>query len=711
VGSDAPLGAAAGSERSLAVGDVLMREGEPGDEAFELVAGRVEIVRGPDETRIDVVGPGSMLGEIAALAGGVRTATVRALEPSIVRPVARASYERWMDEDGARWRTLTLTAQERIDRDRLRAMIVELLAVEPAVASEIAASSSWVHLQPGDELFPEGGPPDAAYLLISGRLDVVRAGAHVGEVARGEMVGEVGLIERAPRTAAVVARRESTVARFDVDAFRTLTTRHPALMLQVSRTVLARLGRPRTLGDRARSIAVAVTAPIDPHVVLGPLAAEIARHGTMRLLSAAGVDRALGRSGLVESGHAHTVPALAEFLQEAETSHDYLLLEMDTAATRWTKVASALADRVVVVMSARPDEDEVRRAADVLAAAPNGARIERWLALVHAPATVRPSGSAAVADRLGFDRVAHLREGSRRDAERLARVVSGNATGLVLGGGGARGFAHLGVWRALRELGIEVDVVGGASIGAPMGVMMALQLDPDPLERVVAELFRGLLDYTVPVVSLLKGERIARNIARAVGDVDVRDTWLPFFCVSTNLTRSSVEVHERDAASTAVRASVAIPGVLPPVPFGGDLLVDGGVLNNLPGDVMRATGMVDRLIAVDLSPPVGPRAQDDYGLSVSGWKALRSGRSQFPGIVAVIMRAMVAGSVRDRDRMLATGAVDCYLDLDLGGVGLLDFERVAEVAGRGYAAALPRLRSWRDGTDPSAADGATGAAG
>ena len=135
-------------------------------------------------------------------------------------------------------------------------------------------------------------------------------------------------------------------------------------MLQVSRTVLARLGRPLALGDRARSIAVAVTAPIDPHVVLGPLAVEIARHGTMRLLSAAGVDAALGRSGLVESGHAHTVPALAEFLQEAETTHDYLLLEMDTTATRWTKVASALADRVVVVMSARPGEDEVRRAAD-----------------------------------------------------------------------------------------------------------------------------------------------------------------------------------------------------------------------------------------------------------------------------------------------------------------------------------------------------------
>ena len=268
--------------------------------------------------------------------------------------------------------------------------------------------------------------------------------------------------------------------------------------------------------------------------------------------------------------------------------------------------------------------------------------------MVHGADTERPTGSAEMAD--APRRRPHRPRagtGSRADLARVARLVSGNGTGLVLGGGGARGFAHLGAWRALGELGIEVDTIGGASIGAPMGVMMALQLPPDELETMAVDVFRGLLDYTVPVVSLLKGERIARNIARALTDIDVRDTWLPFFCVSTNLTRSSVEVHDRSSAATAVRASVAIPGVLPPVPFGGDLLVDGGVLNNLPCDVMRATGTVDRLIAVDLSPPVGPRAKDDYGLSVSGWKALRAGRSQFPGIVAVIMRAMVAGSVRD----------------------------------------------------------------
>ena len=351
----------------------------------------------------------------------------------------------------------------------------------------------------------------------------------------------------------------------------------------------------------------------------------------------------------------------------------------------------------MVVVSGRPDAVEVARAEALLAAAPPRSQVERWLVLLHSADVERPSGTAPLVERLGVDRVAHVREGSTADVARLARLVSGNGTGLVLGGGGARGFAHLGVWRALAELGIEVDAIVGASIGAALGAGMALQTEAEELTTQAAELFHDLLDYTVPVVSLIKGERITRNLTRALGDLDVRDLWLPFACVSTNLTRSALEVHDSGVLATAVRASVAIPGILPPVPMDGDLLVDGGVLNNLPADVLRATRTVGTVIAVDLSPASGPRVSEDFGLSVSGWKALRSrrdGGTQFPGLMSVLMRAMVAGSVRDRDRMVADGTVDCYLDLDLRGVALLDFERVRETADRGYEVARPRLEAW-----------------
>ncbi len=233
-------------------------------------------------------------------------------------------------------------------------------------------------------------------------------------------------------------------------------------------------------------------------------------------------------------------------------------------------------------MSAHADDDELRRAERILTGGRRRTEVERWLALVQPPArTARraqrrsPIGSAST----GWSSCVPDRTD---DLHRLARLVSGNATGLVLGGGGARGFAHLGVWRALGELGVDVDVIGGASIGAPLGAGMALRVAPDAFVPLAVEMFRDLLDYTVPVVSLVKGARITRNITSFFGGLDVRDLWLPFFCVSTNLTRSRLEVHDRLDLATAIRASVAIPGILPPVPFEGDLLVDGGVLNNLP---------------------------------------------------------------------------------------------------------------------------------
>jgi predicted acylesterase/phospholipase RssA/CRP-like cAMP-binding protein len=655
-------------------------------------------LRGADPSLIDEAGPGATFGEIAALAGTARTATVQALEPSVVRRIGPASMAAWFAEDGERLVRLTALARARIDRHRAIELVAELIHVEPSAAAAVVELADWVHLDAGEVLFHEGEASDAGYLVVSGRLTVNNDGVPVGEIARGELVGELGLIDHRPRSATVVAQRESSLARFDLESFHALTAVHPALMLQLSQTIVTRLGRQHARPDRARSILVAVTAPIDRRGCLMAMSDELARHGTTRHLWAARIDADLGRPGLVEAERPVTVPAISEYIHDAETDHDYLLLEVDRDDGNWTRRALTLADRIVVVMSAHPGAEEVDHAERILAAGPRRAYVERWVALVQ-PAGVRiPSDTAAIADRLAFDRVAHVHAGVGNDFERLARLVSGNGIGLVLGGGGARGFAHLGVWQALADVGIAPDLICGASIGALLGALMALQIPVDKLVPMVAKEFHGLLDYTVPIVSLIKGERVSRRIAAHLGGLDLRDTWLPFSCVSTNLTRSRVQVHDRGPLATAVRASVAIPGILPPVPFSGDLLVDGGVLNNLPCDVVRGSQMVRQLIAVDLSSPVGPTAEDDYGLSVSGWKALRartrSGTSRYPGLMAVLMRAMVAGSVRDRDRILADGSVDCYLDLDLPGVQLLDFERVEEIARRGYAAALPRLEAW-----------------
>jgi predicted acylesterase/phospholipase RssA len=151
----------------------------------------------------------------------------------------------------------------------------------------------------------------------------------------------------------------------------------------------------------------------------------------------------------------------------------------------------------------------------------------------------------------------------------------------------------------------------------------------------------------------------------------------------------------------AIRATTAIPGVMPPVPFEDQLLIDGGVLNNMPIDIAREMSPGGLVIASDVAPPAGPRARHDYGLSVSGWTALRSKlRKKSPGyprISAVLMRSMITASMRERNRQLASGLADFYLELDVSGVSMLDFEDPISVSQRGYEAALPALSQWIEG--------------
>jgi predicted acylesterase/phospholipase RssA len=384
--------------------------------------------------------------------------------------------------------------------------------------------------------------------------------------------------------------------------------------------------------------------------------------------------------------------AVERYLDEVEASHRFTILEADDHKSDWSRAALRRADRVLIVVRAG---DPVLL--ELAAAARGGHQPDVWLAVARSGNGSLPSGSAELAAAYGADRVLHFRPESEGDVARIARLVTGTGTGLVLGGGGARGFAHLGVYRALLELGVPVDAVAGSSIGGIIGAGIATSPSPDELTAMVKAGFSKVLDYTLPLVSMVKGSRITREIDRIFAGVDIEDLPLPFLCVSTNLTTAEEMVHDRGAVTLATRAGLAIPGVIPPVPSDGDLLVDAGVLNNLPIGPMRATGMVDTVIAVDVAPRRGPRAREDYGLSVSGWQALRTklGRKRvYPGISAVLLRSMIVGSMKQRDDLLATGMVDLYLDPDLRGISLLAFDRVESVAAAGYEAGYPVIEAW-----------------
>jgi predicted acylesterase/phospholipase RssA len=287
----------------------------------------------------------------------------------------------------------------------------------------------------------------------------------------------------------------------------------------------------------------------------------------------------------------------------------------------------------------------------------------------------------------------------RDDYARVGRFASGRAVGVVLSGGGARGLAHIGVIRACSERGVPIDAIGGASMGAIVGALCASGLDADQVAAHLRDEYvdHHDYDYTLPIVALSSAAGSVRRMKRLFGDRGVEDLPIPYFCMSTNLSRAEPVVMERGPLWRAVRMSSSLPGLLPPIADRGDLFVDGGLLNNLPADVMRERG-AGLVIGVDVTPGVDLRTSEEVEASISGWSALWrrvvSRQRAFPSIVDIMSRAALVGCIRDAARMRA--ACDVYVAPAVEAYAMGDFGAIDRLIAAGYESALTALEARAD---------------
>lgn len=740
---------ARGRRRTVADGETLCTEGEISTDAFVVVAGALDAeVRGHGGAIcVATHVAGSIVGEITTMIGGRRTATLRASGATEVVVVTADDLRAAFDAHHEEAATALTAARERTDRSRVAALLSdELRAPDSAAIAAIANRVTWTSIDAGETLFRRGDLADAAYLIVSGRLAITdhadsidqqlasdeptrhagtdrrTIGGHADhiEVGRGGIVGEFGLLEARERAATVVALRDTSLAKLSADDFRALTVSHTSLAMGLIRRILDRAGGETSESTTARTFALVITADVDDathDTIVDTMAATLSRCGPSTVLSPSIIDRQLGQAGIADTApNSFGEIRLAELLHQTETGVDHVMFDAgpqrdDARYDHWTARTLHHADQLVVIVSPNPDDDEARRITALIDDTPT--RIPVWLAVLHDPATTRPDGAALLRERFRADEVHHLRGTEARHLARLARLSAGRGVGLVLSGGGARGHAHIGVFRALTEQGIPVDRVVGASMGSIVAAAIAQGHGPDKVLHDMREGATDLLDYTLPLVSLIKGERIVDVLDKQFADWEIGDLWIPFACPSTNLTTAEVVVHATGPVTAAIRASVAIPGVLPPVVYEGQLLADGGVLENLPVALLGDDPSIGTIIASDVAPSLGPSAPDDYGLHVSGWSVAKSkfvptwvptwlgGRGTddqlaYPSVTGTLLRSMLIGSSRSRDAHLASGAIDLYLDLDLTDLNILDFDAVEVASERGYTTSVDRIAEWVD---------------
>lgn len=546
--------------------------------------------------------------------------------------------------------------------------------LDDAELDVVLARAAWCSVPGGRRLYSAKEPSDALYILKSGSVGLFDGEPEsddwrfAGMIGPGGSIGAIGLLAQMPRKDTAQALRDSEVLRIDHAAFDELLRAFPAMLLALARNSTRRLlaRAEREAPGSARTFALLGHDPaVATRELAGKLAAALAPFGHCEIL-----DRATGE------GHD------SNWFAEREARTRYLIYVDSGDDPLWRRLCLRQADVLVLVADASQ------------AASPwQGTTLDqagprhrpRHLLLMHPGDRVEYGAASRWLDGFrGSVRHHHLVDDS--DTARVARLLAGKAIGLVLSGGGARGFAQIGVIRALREAGIEIDAVGGSSIGSIIGAGVAMGWDDDEMLRRNRRAFvqgKPLSDWTLPFVALTRGARTARLLREEFGDIDVADLRLPYFCMSTNLTRGCAVAHRRGLLWGWLRASSAVPGILPPVFLGGEVFADGALLNNLPTDEMRADG-IGEIIAIDISGEEALVASvDEYSLP-SALRVLLDhiDEPRRPWLVSILLRAgmLNTGPALDQRRALASRVIRP----ELNHIDLLDWNAYDRAIEAGY---------------------------
>jgi NTE family protein len=546
----------------------------------------------------------------------------------------------------------------------------------PIARRVLEAETSALVLPAGHHLFREGDAGDACYVVTSGSLGIYVRGAVdedrlISLVGAGETVGEMSLISGQPRSASVTAIRDTELLRLSKQQFDRLLKNNPDIMSGVMRILVHRLRR--LSNDAGATIEPKTVAFLPAHENTD--CREVASALARRLEADGKSVKFVGPEGLEQD---------TKWFNNLEAAHDFVFLSGSQGNAAWIRLCARQADRIFVVADASrqaqtslPDELLKTRARHQLLD----------LVLLHRAGVEVPSGAEDWTRVVHANRHFHVRLGNTDDWERLARVTSGNAIGIILSGGGARAFAHLGVIRAFEERGIPIDFIGGTSMGALIGAGLAMGWPTAELVERLRTAFvnkNPLNDITLPMVGMVKGRKVERLLQSNFGGRKITNLWRPFFCVSTNLTAGNVYVHRRGSVRDALRATIALPGILPPFVHEQGVLVDGAATNNLPVDVMRNIHR-GPIVAVDVAQDraVGPELLADH--ETQGWYQ----RLTRPPIVSILMRSATISS-EEQDRQQAQNA-DLVIAPPLGDIEIRDWKAFDQTVEIGYEHAVKAL--------------------
>ncbi|ESP05016.1 hypothetical protein LOTGIDRAFT_61439, partial [Lottia gigantea] len=624
---------------------------------------------------------------------------------------------------------------------------------------QIDFALDWERIEAGKALFRQGDNADCVYIILTGRLRTViqLVGGKkelVGEYGRGELVGIVEVLTQTERATTAFAVRDTEVAKMPSGLLNVIKRRYPQIVTRLIHLLGERiLGNLQNRNTRlyflydiyvtniftdnmsrpaVTNLATVAVLPISEDVPLTNFTLEL-----QHALNGIGLTTRLSSEIIKTRLGAHALDSVNEFrvfswLGQQEDLHRMVLYQCDFGHSRWNKYCMRQADCIIIVGLGHnePTVGVVEKQLETVAA-----KAQKELVLLHKEDADTPRRTVEWLENRGWcSSHHHLRcpsrvlskkspERSRQiyeklfqsepdrlsDFSRLARFLTGTSIGLVLGGGGARGLAHVGMIRAMTEAGIPIDMVGGTSMGSFIGALWCEERNMTRFYQRAREwsfdmtsLWKKVFDLTYPVTSMFKGASFNTSIETVFKDRQVEDLWIPYFCITTDISNSTMRVHTSGNLWRYVRSSMSLSGYLPPLcdPADGHLLLDGGYVNNLPADVMRTIG-AQTIFAID----VGSHDEDqltNYGDELSGWWLLWNRWNPWakplkvPDMTEIQSRLAYVSCVRTLELVKNSDYCE-YIRPPIDKYGTLQFGSFDEIADVGYIHGKTLFSGWIKG--------------
>lgn len=649
---------------------------------------------------------GETAGDFAVLNGGEHLASAIAVRKSRIALFPRFAFDQLTNIDSGILAHVYDVAARLSRRVTLARSFLELFGdISNATMEQLLEQTEIRHYHSGQVLFHEGDSPDALYVMISGKLVVESSTAggmirRVAEVQAPETVGELALLADSTRTATVTAARECTVAVLARSAFDTLIALRPEMLMRLSRLIVRRHIANTMHPENSTADRTFLILPLDSRIPLRrfvhQLKSALRELGNTLTLNSRSFDTLYGRTGASQTGFDNVFnSAVAEWLDDKENRNDTLVYVADREWNSWTQRCINRADRILLLADADPGNETVLRQQEhqletLFSQSRIRPRID--LVLLHSSNTRQPQGTARWLEKRQLDAFYHVRINDPAHFSRLARRLTHKARGLVFSGGGARGYAHLGVQRLIEEQSVCIDYIGGSSMGGLLGAAMAMGRNHDSILNLSASFAskQALFDYTLPLASLMKSAKLTRFCREVYRNTRIEDLWIPFFCISSNLADGREVIHESGPLWKVVRSTISLPGVFSPVPTtDGDLLIDGAVLNTFPVDIMQQRlGGRANIIGVNVSQIPEQFNYYDFGTTLSGWQVLFSRLNpwadtiRIPRIAETLLRATDIKSIERLNE--ARNSLEVLVEPNVRSISLLDFKSYALISDLGY---------------------------